>query len=1729
MKKINKLIFLFFFLPATLAGVFAKEASAQVNLQTGSAVFSLPLFNWQDNESRLKTILALDYNSGNGLKVDETASDEGQGWNLIAGGVITRLQVGEPDDQKAYYKGIQSGAKEQDGDVTKYPAGYLYAPVAATMGCPQALTKYPLYKAINQIYAQHNTIAEDRELDYFSFQFNGKAGMFVLDPATGTGMPLGDTKMKITFVTDTTMATGDSNGIRTTITSFSIQDVNGLIYTFGTNGAHGLSRVLQQQFCDPNATRPKTQPTFKDSHIYYQSGFENSRYVNPWVIDSWYLTQIRDPLTGRTVQFSYTPHTITNNNDIGIMYNEGDNSHVKSYVILTRRTSITVARDISGISYPDGHAVIFHYGAGERADLPGEYPLASVDITYEGRFLSEYDLKTSYFILKRYGTPVSTYERSVARLCLRSVTKVGVDLKASSPPYLFDYYMGNADSADDFVPPPFFYAKDIWGYFNGNASVSWDGSAIPLNDSILQLNFNQLRGLCFYHENDTGVVLNPKAGYAENGLLRQVIYPTGGALTYTYSQNTGALAAGGADQMVGGVHVSETSSSDGGYQHGCSNPVVTHYDYVLGAPGSASSLWGLEKPANIIHQNVYYAPEWRSFNPLTLSCYWHFHYPGILSQYQSVNVSGWQSAMNTLSPYLGAASEIGDVMDVVMLVGYGTGLGWVITDGAAIVLNVTLSCVGSNAMNFPSTIYFNTNLNDVSPLPQQFKRVVITGGGGGVGKSVQTFTSDDDYPVWIPAGDNPTFSSEQRFAPWAYGMPKLTKVYDSTGHLVRETQNIYSTANAKELVDEGSPKYFCFDHPDVCEQTGLQTLLVSCKCQVLQINSQRSTYWSTPSEKSGDGGYDDSASYYNNTNPSPSGLMNVDFYGMYSGRVELDTTYQRTYRENDSTQYIQTETDYSYNSGADYYDGTTFWPNNYEVNEIVTHQSNGDVYHKYFKYSTDYYDSTSILHTLVQNNLVSVPVETSTSVMKAGADTQEYLGEHVTEYTQLADGNIVASDVLEQRLSAPSSTMPLYGGPGSNISNYHVVRQYTYDGSGDVIGEQDEGMHVISNIYGYNNKYIIATVINANPLTDKPAYTSFEDASLGGWTLSGTANYVTGTAITGTRSLALSSGNTLTAPLNTTKAYTLSFWATGSVSVTGGATEIKSGPAINGFTYNEYSIIQGTSSVSVTGSGDIDELRLYPQDARMSTVTYDPLIGKTSTCDESSRLAYYTYDSVGRLQFIKDESGNIVKAYEYNNVSPMKQNGCPGTYYNREISELFTRSNCSVGSVGDTTPYVYTVPAGKDTSTISQADADVQAQTDILTNGQALANANSSCIPIYYNTAQSVTDSTQSCAEGYVGGYVTYTVPANTYSSYVSAADADSQAMEEVQANAQAYANDSLSRSCIYSTAPDWEWAEADSSDTYCSSVNGEGHLFVLMTDMNPNSSTYNQTQYMDMGPQSECPACMPVFTYSSAISSTQMNDISISDTMVSFTWVFTFPNEGYEFRLGAIAGSCCYPTSTRTIPYIESGTTFNLIINTDGTVDVQVVSGPIPPAGSTVGFSGSYDINMNAYYSAAESGTFCRNNCPSGETGSCVTYTIPAYQYHSYVSQQDANNQADSALAAGGQDYANANGTCNVPCGFTPASGMTFYTNTVSESGSTASFDFVFPMPNSSYTGGTIGTITGGCVPSTVQSITVTDNSGYGDQWFVQIYPSGVVDISLESGTPPSGSPVQLEGTYGL
>lgn len=64
-------------------------------------------------------------------------------------------------------------------------------------------------------------------------------------------------------------------------------------------------------------------------------------------------------------------------------------------------------------------------------------------------------------------------------------------------------------------------------------------------------------------------------------------------------------------------------------------------------------------------------------------------------------------------------------------------------------------------------------------------------------------------------------------------------------------------------------------------------------------------------------------------------------------------------------------------------------------------------------------------------------------------------------------------------------------------------------------------------------------------------------------------------------------------------------------------------------------------------------------------------------------------------------------------------------------------------------------------------------------------------------------------------------------------------------------------------------------------------------------------------------------------------------------------------------------------------------------------------------------------WYNDAQTGRFQKTDCLATEVGSMVDYTVEAGRFYSFVSKDDANNQAKDALKQEGPEYANEHGTC--------------------------------------------------------------------------------------------------------
>jgi hypothetical protein len=205
-----------------------------------------------------------------------------------------------------------------------------------------------------------------------------------------------------------------------------------------------------------------------------------------------------------------------------------------------------------------------------------------------------------------------------------------------------------------------------------------------------------------------------------------------------------------------------------------------------------------------------------------------------------------------------------------------------------------------------------------------------------------------------------------------------------------------------------------------------------------------------------------------------------------------------------------------------------------------------------------------------------------------------------------------------------------------------------YDVSGNLQEQQKINDVKQVYLYDYKNTYPIAQVINADSAL--VAYTSFEADGLGTWVNIDPARNNT-FAMTGTQSYNLTTGKSFTKLLPAgNRQFIVSYWSrNGAVTVTinGNTTTAIPGVTKNGWTYYSHLLLTGTN-VSVTATNAIiDELRLYPSDAQMTTYTYLPLIGMSSTCSPNNYITYYEYDNFNRLKVIRDMDKKIIKMFDY--------------------------------------------------------------------------------------------------------------------------------------------------------------------------------------------------------------------------------------------------------------------------------------------------------------------------------------------------------------------------------------------------------------------------------------------------------------------------------------------------
>ncbi|MBB1283388.1 hypothetical protein HRH25_03305 [Flavisolibacter sp. BT320] len=330
----------------------------------------------------------------------------------------------------------------------------------------------------------------------------------------------------------------------------------------------------------------------------------------------------------------------------------------------------------------------------------------------------------------------------------------------------------------------------------------------------------------------------------------------------------------------------------------------------------------------------------------------------------------------------------------------------------------------------------------------------------------------------------------------------------------------------------------------------------------------------------------------------------------------------------------------------------TFYNNHFLPFLTRTNNSKGQRVHSKIWYPTDFNDVPGFnVQALYSKHIWQLPIKQETSVngkvTAASVTKYSLMGMPIESYAY--ENAVLADTAVHNRSTVLTNAFKLRTSLHYDaLSNPKQVNNYrsgpvTYIWHNEVDGAQ-------TLIY----RRPIASVINADSIS--VAYTSFENAK-GNWVYTGspTTNSI---AIMGSKVYSLSTGTIGKAGLSSTATYVVSYWSPSQQSVSNTASVIVGMTTANGWTYYEHKVVNPASgAVNVSGTGLIDELRLYPEKAQMTTYSYTDRNEMNAQCDANNKILYYEYDGLSRLSLVRDPNKNILKKYCYNYVGQVENCG----------------------------------------------------------------------------------------------------------------------------------------------------------------------------------------------------------------------------------------------------------------------------------------------------------------------------------------------------------------------------------------------------------------------------------------------------------------------------------------
>ncbi|MBB6126349.1 RHS repeat domain-containing protein [Mucilaginibacter lappiensis] len=1193
------------------AAALMKFVDVPVSPYTGTADISVPIYTI--HAKGLDIPISLGYHTG-GIRLGEEASSVGLGWALNAGGVISRT-INDKDDLGGMYFG--SDVPQLQGDLSDNQPSKCGSPI--TQSYKYLFIFFGSYN-VNFLTGPGNTTTGgdyynpfsslgpnqpyDLEPDTYSFNFLGMGGKFIIKRDKSIVLEKQD-NIKIELLNTTPNIAN---------MTFLITDDKGNRYYFS-----------QTQSVVPNPSSGATP-------------------------SSWFLTQIITQQNDK-ITFNYGGTGVTSvQGTRSQTYRPYLSSPSDQFIDNTAPGSTYSNIVLQNIDYTSGQ-VVFNSDY-NRNDLSGADKLNSISIyskTTAGlKLLKSHNLYYSYFTAS--GPQGGTTETN--RLRLDSVQEVsgGQTIK----PYKFVYNFDNNSSNP--LAGKHSFSIDHWGYYNrAPNTVLIPTTSAYYNDQINapgQVNYS-------------GATRDPDILGTQYFSLQKITYPTGGSSVLNYEANTynyqRSLSAG-QEYLPQTVMHFDTTIHPGVTSSGTID-VSKIYPYV--EPG----VQGSNLDINITFRAANGSAGWpqQDLNTTTL----RYTVDGDQTSISSATCQDDKCSIRSRF-YQRAIGQVASRSPIPWSFYYDPSV-------------IPQSDIGDAILRFSFNILKNTPATNP----------VIAAGGLRI-SSITDYSADGvvakkrSWSYGLPNGDtngllmaSPSYVRQELVLVDRGGLagnaalPQLV-LFSSSNTPITSTVsgNIVGYSKVSETIvdpangnDNGKIVYSYSNVPDsIIAYNGYRfpgmnnvghTLNGSLLQKITYSNKGGGTYFKvsetdnffhTVNRKAYYSAKYQSSVLHNpisncGSNTIPNAGMAVFFPSIISERILQDSIREITYDQLDTTRF-------AINSNKSFYDN----PVHYQVTRSVTTDSKGNKIVDKVTYPQDYIVSggltnNTILDNLISRNMLATTIEKRDSIYYPGSSSGLVTGAMLTLFKQTGTtGTMLPDKMYKLDVINPVSNfqgMTISGNTINQDSRYRQLISFDgYDQFGNPTQYTQTDQLPVSIIFDYKRASAIAQVKNADSLSI--AYTSFEADGTGHWTVASATRDNT-TAITGTASYNLSNGAVSKTGLTAATTYVVSYWTKNGApfAITGTVSGFPvQGATINGWTYYEHRVT-GQTTITLSGTGNIDELRLYPVGALMTSYTYDPLVGVTSSNDSKNEISYYEYDNFQRLMNIKDKDGNIVKHMDY--------------------------------------------------------------------------------------------------------------------------------------------------------------------------------------------------------------------------------------------------------------------------------------------------------------------------------------------------------------------------------------------------------------------------------------------------------------------------------------------------